>query len=309
MQQLNYTRLHILMQSFRQRFLATGVSLLAVTTLAVDACRGREATAPPVARPSVTVNRDKAPLGSPVEITYKFVVANDAKIDGNYRVMLHVLDADEEMIWTDDHDPPVATSEWKPGQTVEYTRTVFIPIYPYIGETTLQIGLYSPTKRLPLEGEDSGQRGYKVGKLQLQPQTANVFTVFKDGWHPAEAAERNGAVEWQWTKKQATLAFRNPKKDSIFYLDLDNPGGPFNEPQQVRVTLGDQLIEGFQITPGKQVLKKIPITAAQLGEADMAELVIAVDKTFVPAVVTNGASKDPRELGVRVFHAVIAPTS
>ena len=35
----------------------------------------------------------------------------------------------------------------------------------------------------------------------------------------------------------------------------------------------------------------------------MAELVISVDKTFVPAVLVAG-SKDPRELGVRVFHAL-----
>jgi hypothetical protein len=31
-----------------------------------------------------------------------------------------------------------------------------------------------------------------------------------------------------------------------------------------------------------------------------------VDKTFVPALM-NTASKDPRELGVRVFHAFVLP--
>ncbi len=30
-----------------------------------------------------------------------------------------------------------------------------------------------------------------------------------------------------------------------------------------------------------------------------------VDKTFVPALVTASNSKDPRELGVRVFHAFV----
>jgi hypothetical protein len=37
-------------------------------------------------------------------------------------------------MWTDDHTPPVPTTQWKPGQTVEYTRTVFIPIFPYVGD-------------------------------------------------------------------------------------------------------------------------------------------------------------------------------
>ena len=41
--------------------------------------------------------------------------------------------------------------------------------------------------------------------------------------------------------------------------------------------------------------------------ADMAELQIAVDKTFIPAQVSGGSSKDPRELGVRVFHAFVDP--
>jgi hypothetical protein len=39
----------------------------------------------------------------------------------------------------------------------------------------------------------------------------------------------------------------------------------------------------------------------------MAELQISVDKTYVPALVVGVNSKDPRELGVRVFHAFIDP--
>lgn len=288
-----------------------GVLCVVAAAASFVGCRGREVSAPPIARATVTLNHDKAPLGSPLEINYRFAVANDAKIKGDYRVMLHVLDADEELIWTDDHDPPVPTSQWKAGQIVDYTRTVFIPIYPYVGEALLRIGLYSQAtqQRLPLEGEDAGQKAYNAGKLQLQPQTANVFTIFKDGWHPAEVADRDPAVEWQWTRKQATLAFKNPKRDSVFYLNLDNPGGAFTDEQQVRVSLGDQVLQEFQLTPKQPLLKKIPITAAQLGAADMCELQIAVDKTFVPMVLTNGTSKDPRELGVRVFHAFISPTS
>jgi hypothetical protein len=30
-----------------------------------------------------------------------------------------------------------------------------------------------------------------------------------------------------------------------------------------------------------------------------------VDKTYVPALVTAANSKDPRELGIRVFHAFV----
>ncbi len=61
--------------------------------------------------------------------------------------MVHVVDTDDELMWTDDHEPPTPTTQWKPGQTIEYTRTVFVPVYPYVGDATIQLGLYSTTTR------------------------------------------------------------------------------------------------------------------------------------------------------------------
>jgi hypothetical protein len=287
---------------------ALGLAVLVLVSSTLIACRRKDAPMPPMATPSVTLSHDKAPLGSPVDITYKFVVANDAHFTEDLRVMVHVVDADEELIFAFDHNPPIPTTQWKPGQTVEYTKTVFIPIYPYVGEATIQIGLHSTTtqKRVALTGEDVGQRAYKIAKIQLQPQTENLFTVFKDGWHPGEIAEHNATVEWQWTKKDATLSFRNPKKDSLFYLDVDNPGSVFNEPQQVTIALGGQVLDEFTLKPRQPELRKVPLKAAQLGAGDVAEIVISADKTYVPAVLVPG-SKDPRELGVRVFHAYVDP--
>ena len=295
------------MHKFRAR-LVLGLAVLAAASAGLSACRRKEPPAPPLATPGVTLSHDKAPLGSPLDIHYKFVVANDAHFPEDYRVMVHVVDADEELIFAFDHNPPIPTSQWKPGQTIEYTKTVFIPIYPYVGEASIQVGLHSTInqKRVPLGGEDVGQRAYKVARLQLQPQTENVFIVFKDGWHPAEVAEHNAMVEWQWTKKQATLSFKNPKKDSVLYLELDNPGSVFTEPQQVQVHLGGKLVDEFTLQPKQPELRKVALKADQLGTADVAELVISVDKTYVPAVI-NASSKDPRELGVRVFHAFLDP--
>jgi hypothetical protein len=285
--------------------LSAGAALLVIAG-SLAACRHKESPAPPVATPSVTLNHDKAPLGSPIEITYKFVVANDAHFDQDYRVMSHIVDADDQMMWDDDHLPPVPTTQWKPGQTIEYTRTVFVHVYPYVGEAAIQVGLYSGTtqKRLPLAGEDVGQRAYKVARLQLQPQTENVYTVYKAGWNNAETAEHNTAIEWTWTKKDATLDFKNPKKDCVFYLDVDQPGKAFDE-QHVQVSLNGTMVNDFVLKPGERLLKKIPLTMAQLGNDDTAELQISVDKTFVPALLPASNSKDPRELGVRVFHAFV----
>jgi hypothetical protein len=290
------------------RSVSLGLAALVVLTGGLASCSRKQAPSPPVATPSLTLSHDRAPLGSPIDITYKFVVANDARFAEDYRVLVHVVDADDELIFAFDHNPPTPTTQWKPGQTIEYTRTAFIPVYPYVGEASIQIGLHSTVnqKRLPLVGDDAGQNAYKVARLQLQPQTENVFTVYKEGWHPAEVAEHNATIEWQWTKKDATLSFKNPKKDSLFYFDVDNPGSVFSESQQVRVSLGGQVIDEFTLKPKAPELRKIPLKATQLGSDDVAEIVISVDKTYVPAVVTSN-SKDPRELGVRVFHAFVDP--
>jgi hypothetical protein len=277
--------------------------------LTVAGCSRKENTAPPMATPSLTLSHDRAPAGSPLELTYKFVVASDAHFTEDYRVFVHIVDTDEEQMWTDDHNPPTPTSQWKPGQTIEYTRTIFVPVFPYVGDATIQMGLHSTKdqKRLTLGGEDVGQQAYKVAKLQLLPQTDNLFTVFKDGWHPAEAAAQDASVEWQWTKKQATLAFKNPKKDSVLYLDADSPEPQLHPSQQVQIAMGGQTVEQFTIEPDSRELRLIKLPGALMGTADLSELQITVDPTFVPMTVTNGATRDPRELGIRVFHAYVDP--
>jgi len=293
---------------------AIRVAVCAGTVLSgvlASACSQRHKAAQPMATPSVSLSRDKVPLGGPIDITYKFVVAPDAKFTQNYRVMVHVVDPNEELMWTDDHDPPIATTEWKPGQTVEYTRTVFVPAYPYVGEATIQLGLYSKASepRLPLSGDDAGQRAYKVGRVQLAPQSEAVFSVFKDGWHPSEQAEHNAMVEWHWTKKSATLAVRNPRKDSVLYLELDNPGGIFEEPQQVTVSIGSRMLDQFTLTPrNPPLLRKVALPAAALATDENVDVRLEVDKTFVPSKL-SATSKDPRELGVRVFHAAVVESS
>ena len=119
---------------------------------------------------------------------------------------------------------------------MEYTRTMFIPSYPYVGAAKIAAGMYTPgnNERLKFSNDDRGDRSYKVADFELLPQTENIFVIFKDGWHPAEVVtEGAGRTEWQWTKKEATIAFRNPKRDVTLVLQVDNPASGPNAAQQV----------------------------------------------------------------------------
>ena len=149
------------------------------------ACGGATDNAPSVGSVSVALSRPRVALGSPVEMTYAFTVAPDAPALGTRKVFVHFLDANDEMMWTDDHDPPIPTSEWKPGQRVEYARTMFVGRYPYVGAAKVVAGFYAPAsnERLKLSNEDRGDRSYKVADFELLPQTENIFVIFKDGWH------------------------------------------------------------------------------------------------------------------------------
>jgi hypothetical protein len=291
-----------------RRSFAILVCLLAL--VAAGGCRKKEPDLPPVATATLTFSSTRIPLGSPVETAYRFQVAPGATFDDNYRVMVHFLDSDDELMWTDDHDPPVPTSSWKPGQVIEYTRTMFAPIYRYVGQATVHIGLYSVKtgKRLALSGDNLGMHEYKAASIQLLPHSENVFLLFKDGWHPAETAANNSTVEWQWTRKSATIAFRNPKKPSTFYLHADNPS-TFAEPQVVTVKVNGQQVESIAVTPRVEFVHKTPLSLAQLGSGDMVEVTLDVDKTWIPAQVPGSGSHDQRELGLRVFHAFVEPQS
>src|SRR5688572_7952909 len=279
------------------------VACALLTLVSIAGCRKREPDMPPVATPNVTFARDRVAIGSPVKVTYRFQVAANARFDGDYWVFVHVLNPQGEQLWNDDHLPPTPTSQWKPGQTVEYTRTIFVPNYPHIGEAAVRIGLYSQAdgKRLVLAAPEVSRREYVVAKLDLLPQSENVFLIYKDGWHPAEIASENPMSEWQWTQKRASFSFRNPKKDANFYLDYDARSDLFTPPQQVTLRIGDTVLKTFAADVKEKTLVIVPITPAQFGDGEMVEMSIELDKTFKP----GGA--DPRELGIRVYHAFIEP--
>ena len=105
-------------------------------------CGRKETPNRAVATPTLTLSKERVPIGSPLTLTYKFVVAPNAKFDKDYWVFVHFLDPKGEQMWTDDHLPPMPTTTWKPGETIEYTRTVFVPNYPYIGRRLVRLGLY-----------------------------------------------------------------------------------------------------------------------------------------------------------------------
>jgi hypothetical protein len=284
-------------------------AVIALATLTLS-CSNADDNAPPIATPSVTLETQSAPIGSPIDMRYRFVVAPDAPpFTGDHWVFVHFLDTDGELMWTDDHEPPTPVRQWMPGGTIEYTRTMFIPKFPYVGQVRVEIGLFSPStdERLPLNGQTRGQRSYEVANFEMRLQSDNLFVIFRDGWHETEVGGEGPGLEWQWSRKNATLSFANPKRDVEVYLQLDQPVAQLEMPQQVELRAGSEVIDSFPLPPGGAELRRIKLSAGQLGTADTVELTVSVDRTFVPATMPALKNADPRELGVRVFRAFVQP--
>ncbi len=287
-------------------FLCVALAFASVTAFACS----RPADTDPalLSTPEVTIDRAEAPVASPLEMTYRFVTLPNTTLAKDYTVFVHFLDADGEIMWTDDHQPPTPTTQWKPGMPVEYSRTMFVPKFPYEGKTYVEVGLYAPAtgERVKMEGESTGQRAYRVASFDLKLKSDAPFIVFTEGWHEAEVSGEGSGVEWQWTRKVGTLAFKNPMRDAVLYLQVDQPVAGQGA-SKVDVTIGDTVVDSFALPQGRREVRKIAISKDQFGTADPVTLNIVPDKTFVPASIPALRSTDVRELGVRVFRAYLQP--
>jgi hypothetical protein len=275
--------------------------------MGIGACQGKEVTEVRPITPSFEVNKSRAPIGSPIEVTYRFDVASDCEpIEKEYIVFVHFLDSHDELLFTDDHVPPQPVSSWEPGSTIEYSRTIFIPLYPYLGTTSVAVGLYDAEtgERLGLTGAENGEV-VRVGEITLLDQKENIFLVYKEGWHQLESSAENPAIEWQWTKREAVCSFKNPKVDSVLYLDADTNIHAFESALGVNLMIGDIEIGQFQVEDRARFLKKIAIPASSLGIEDWVDLRIVNNQAFIPS--EKGLGTDTRELGLRVYHLYVAP--
>jgi hypothetical protein len=278
--------------------------------LLLPACsRRKPAEVNPIV-PSIKVNRVKAPLGSALEITYTWTLEPGARpLEQDYRALVHFVDNHEVMLFEDDHAPVPPTRTWEPGKTYSYTRTRFVPVYPYVGDVEVRMGLYPHPgrgERPALKGEDRGFREYKVATIELLPQTENVFLVYKEGWHNPETHPENPSVERTWTKKEALVSFKNPKKDVIVYLEGDTCVKCFPAVPELTVSVGNNVGLRFPIDGPQVFLKKIRVKAADLGVDEWVDLRLAMNQSFVPKNMNPPLNNDDRELGFNVYHLYVA---
>ena len=258
--------------------------------------------------PEVHLSKKSVEMGTPVDINYSFVTADDFQgFRKNLTVFVHFRDPHGTIRFVDDHLPPVRTNQWVSSEKYDYRRTVFVPENIPSGEYTIELGVYLPQgkgERIELNAKKITTRSYDVGKLTIR-QPGQSAIRFLDGWYDVERDPSESFYHWRWTKGKAIAETPNPHADSILYLRGDSDQSKFPQPQTVSIRLNSTVVDEFQVSGSDEFVKRYEIPKNQLGDDANVKLEIDVNETFVPA--SKGNSADTRELGLRVLNFYLTP--
>lgn len=222
------------------------------------------------------------------------------KVTKNYHIYVHFWHGNN-LLFQDDHVPPVPTSRWEPGKEYSYSRRIYIPSFidefdpSFRGEETLKlsVGFYNPYDRT---GES--KREISLKKLKIVPPPPDVpEVIYETGWYDLEIDPESYLKQWRWASREARCLIDNPHRDA--HLVIKGGVNPEATPnQKITFKINDQAFDEF--IPAEMFFEKsYVITKEMLGEQDEFYLVITCEKTFVPSR-DFPPSKDDRELGIQI---------
>jgi hypothetical protein len=282
------------------------VLAIACALASFSACRSQTPDTAPRASIAVSPAQAAAEAGAPLDFEYRLsAVPGAPPLAGTYWVFVHMLDESGTLLWTDDHAPPTPPSSWT-AAPLTYRRTMFVPRIPYAGRVRVEAGLFSRDDgtRVALAGTDRGGHAYDVAAFAVRPASNATFVSFGEGWYGAERDAGDAAHEWRWTMGDARLSFRNPRRDAVLWLELDQPVASVG-PQSAELRAGADLLATIRVAPGARRVERVMLPAGRLGTAATVDLDLHVQPTFVPASTAGAASQDTRVLGVRVFNVYV----
>jgi len=234
------------------------------------------------------------------DVTFRFRTKSSfAPPAGNGKIVSR-LEFRRRALFVDEWAPPVPTSEWKPASEYTVVRRIYIPAFidefdP--GFTGAERPVLTTLFVLPADSGPEAGRVLSRRKIKIVPASDSPVIVYLSGWYEPEAPQGSGAPGWRWTSREARADINNPGRDAL--LVIRGESGPDAPPgQKVIVSVAGRVLEEF--VPGAGAFERsYAVKKEWLGDGRDFELVIGVDKTFVPAKTTAGSS-DQRELGVKI---------
>ncbi len=235
------------------------------------------------------------------DIQYGWKTSGDfLPVNKDYTVYAHFWHGDN-LLFQDDHVPPVPTSKWEPGQEYKYQRRVYIPSFidefdpAFKGEEQLRlsVGLYNPYDRT-----GNSNREVLITKLKVYPPPPDMpEIIYESGWYDQEIDPNAPLRKWRWTGPEARCIVDNPQRDALLVIR----GGVNKDivpDQKIIVKINDLVLDEF--IPDEIIFEKsYSVKKEMLGDKDEFVLTIGVDKPFVPSKALP-QNKDERELGCQI---------
>jgi hypothetical protein len=284
-----------------------GSSLLLLASLLCAAGCGESAPRMDV-RVEVRCTQQSLPATGPLELTYFWQLAADAEAPGfDCLVYAHFRNADGDILWQDDHQPPVPTSRWRPGQTVEYRRIHFIPDTAPAEEVTLTVGLYDQQGtegKVILAGRHGRAPGYDAARLDVLPAGRLPIVIYDQGWYNQES--KPGQLEgptWRWCRREAVCWAELPGRPCSLFLEVQAPLQTLDPAQPVTLELEGVVLAFFEIDGPGPVVHKFRLPEQLTAGKECVRLVVRTDRAAQPQ--PNGDAGEKRELGLRFFHLAV----
>ena len=300
--------------SHSARLLAQPVLALALLCAAALVRQRQKTPRPPSATARGRRCRAReSPLGSPVEVTYRFTVAPMRR---PWAAAPRVRPLPRCRRRADvDRRSRSADADRRSGSRVRQSNTRgrcscrCYPVRRRAPRSSPASTTPATNERLKLANADRGDRSYQVADFELLPQTENVFLIFKDGWHPAEVAAENPAhrmavdarrkPRWRSAIRSATRRSSCRSTTRAAVAERRDAGRGADR------RAGARHRAGRAPTTRRSGSSRSPPPSS--APATWSRFRFVADRTFVPALEPGAKSSDTRELGVRVFHAFVQP--
>ncbi len=279
-----------------------------VSCLVAAGCAGEDVSRAVNAAVSVDLP-DSLPAGSPFDVGFTWTPSADFEAPSDdYRIFVHFVDPDGNIVVQDDHFPPVPTSQWKAGEPVNYRHWVYTDPELEPAYFDLFVGLYDSAGQVATLAEGGLQNRPLVHSIIMRGEDKGGVPVFVEGvqdWELSLASDDALTRRWRWMGRQATVAFGNPRGPSTLHLSALSPVDYLGGTQTVTIRVQDREIARFELDESVPYIKRFDVPGDVFGEGDWVDLIIEVDKTFVPAQV-EPESDDIRELGLQIYWMYLA---
>lgn len=284
----------------------TGALALVAVLVLAGACSGERG----IAQLDVTGALDlppSVPLGEPLRLAWTWTPGPEfAAPSEDYKIFVHLIDPQGNILLQDDHYPAEPTSQWKSGQPVSYERWLYVPELA-VDSVDIVAGLYALDAagavrgRAEIRGPEGWQDAPVIHKLGIRQDDVSGIPVYMTGWHPEEINTGSAKHDkWRWSEDVARVVFTNPQRDAVLHLQGHSPVDEIGGPQTIVLKVGAQELTRLEITNADDFLQRIPVPASIMDQSEWLELNFEVSPHLVPKTL-DPASEDERKLGLQVF--------